>query len=63
MDGGITESPLTFTGSDPDVAPDLVFPTQIKSSPLEMVHFTKVVRISVQSIFKVYSTRMRENWI
>ncbi len=24
--GGITESPLTFTGSDPDVAPDLVFP-------------------------------------
>ena len=24
--GGITVSPLTFTGSDPDVAPDLVFP-------------------------------------
>ena len=57
--GGITESPLTFTGSDPDVAPDLVFLTRIKLSPLEMV-FTQVVRISVQNIFKTFNESDRK---
>lgn len=32
--GGITESPLTFTGSDPDVAPDLVFPYTSQIVPI-----------------------------
>jgi hypothetical protein len=58
--GGITESPLTFTGSDPDVAPNLVFPYTNQIVPIGNGVYAGDENISPEYIQSVLNESERE---